>query len=74
MSALPGVPQPYKYVVGNDDKMFVRFVIYVGGVILYLDFACISINNFQRLHSCVEVFTRGMFRGGDICVLDLCFG
>ena len=28
---------------------------------------------FSRLHSCVEVFTRGMFRGGDMC-LDLVLG
>ena len=55
----------------NGDKVFACFVIYVSGVILYLDFVCISIDIFLMVHSCVEIFTRGMFRGGDMCLGSL---
>ena len=27
--------------------------------------------SFSRLHSCIENFTRGMFRGGDMCLGSL---
>ena len=44
--------------------MFACFVIYVGNVILDLDFVRISIDIFLGLHSCVKIFMRGMFRDG----------
>ena len=27
--------------------------------------------SFSRLHSCVEIFTSGMFRGGEMCLESL---
>ena len=27
--------------------------------------------SFSRLYSCVDIFTRGMFRGGDMCLRSL---
>ena len=58
--------------VGNGDKVFACFVIYMGSVILYLDFVCISIDIlFQGYIHVLKILRVGCL-GVEICVLDLC--
>ena len=42
-------PQPYKSMVRNGYKVFVCFIIYVGVVILYLNFVYVSIDIFLKV-------------------------